>query len=208
MEQIKKEDLNDDLNNEDKSYLEDIKVEESLEEAEIKEDKEFEEIDEEFEGESIEELKEKNSNILNENNKLNNELETLKERLLRTIAEYDNYRKRTSKEKEGIYTDACSDVLKHMLPVLDNLERAISAEGSFEDLKKGVEMTLKQFKGSLEKLGVDEISIDNGFDPNYHEAVMHIQDENYGNNEIVEVFQKGYKRGEKVIRHSMVKVVN
>lgn len=204
MEEIKKEDLN----NENETYSEDMNMEESLEEAEIKEDKEFEEIDEEVEGESIEELKEKNYNILNENNKLNNELETLKERLLRTIAEYDNYRKRTSKEKEGIYTDACSDVLKHMLPVLDNLERAISAEGSFEDLKKGVEMTLKQFKGSLEKLGVDEISIDNGFDPNYHEAVMHIQDENYGNNEIVEVFQKGYKRGEKVIRHSMVKVVN
>lgn len=204
MEEIKKEDLH----NEDEVFSEDMKIDESLEEAEIKEDKEFEEIDEEFEGESIEELKEKNSNILNENNKLNNELETLKERLLRTIAEYDNYRKRTSKEKEGIYTEACSDVLKYMLPVLDNLERAISAEGSFEDLKKGVEMTLKQFKGSLEKLGVDEISIDNGFDPNYHEAVMHIQDENYGNNEIVEVFQKGYKRGEKVIRHSMVKVVN
>lgn len=204
MEEIKKEDLN----NEDEVFSEDMKIDESLEEAEIKEDKEFEEIDEEFEGESIEELKEKNSNILNENNKLNNELETLKERLLRTIAEYDNYRKRTSKEKEGIYTEACSDVLKYMLPVLDNLERAISAEGSFEDLKKGVEMTLKQFKGSLEKLGVDEISIDNGFDPNYHEAVMHIQDENYGNNEIVEVFQKGYKRGDKVIRHSMVKVVN
>lgn len=204
MEEIKKEDLH----NEDEVFSEDMKIDESLEEAEIKEDKEFEEIDEEFEGESIEELKEKNSNILNENNKLNNELETLKERLLRTIAEYDNYRKRTSKEKEGIYTEACSDVLKYMLPVLDNLERAISAEGSFEDLKKGVEMTLKQFKGSLEKLGVDEISIDKGFDPNYHEAVMHIQDENYGNNEIVEVFQKGYKRGDKVIRHSMVKVVN
>ncbi|KGK87972.1 nucleotide exchange factor GrpE [Clostridium sp. HMP27] len=204
MEEIKKEDLN----NEDKIFSEDMKIDESLEEAEIKEDKEFEEIDEEFEGESIEELKEKNSNILNENNKLSNELETLKERLLRTIAEYDNYRKRTSKEKEGIYTEACSDVLKYMLPVLDNLERAVSAEGSFEDLKKGVEMTLKQFKGSLEKLGVDEISIDKGFDPNYHEAVMHIQDENYGNNEIVEVFQKGYKRADKVIRHSMVKVVN
>ncbi|MBM7870217.1 molecular chaperone GrpE [Clostridium pascui] len=204
MEEIKKEDFN----NEDKVFSEDMKIDESLEEAEIKEDKEFEEIDEEFEGESIEELKEKNSNILNENNKLSSELETFKERLLRTIAEYDNYRKRTSKEKEGIYTDACSDVLKYMLPVLDNLERAVSAEGSFEDLKKGVEMTLKQFKGSLEKLGVDEISIDNGFDPNYHEAVMHIQDENYGNNEIVEVFQKGYKRGDKVIRHSMVKVVN
>jgi len=204
MEEIKREALN----NEDKAFSEDVKMEESLEEAEIKEDKEFEEIDKEFEEESIEELKEKNSNILNENNKLNNELETLKERLLRTIAEYDNYRKRTAKEKEGIYTDACTDVLKYMLPVLDNLERAISAEGSFEDLKKGVEMTLKQFKGSLEKLGVDEISIDNGFDPNYHEAVMYVQDENYGNNEILEVFQKGYKRGEKVIRHSMVKVVN
>lgn len=204
MEENKKKDLD----NEDIAFSEDMEMEESLEDAEIKEDKEFEEIGEELEGESIEELKEKNSNILNENNKLNNELETLKERLLRTIAEYDNYRKRTTKEKEGIYTDACTDVLKNMLPVLDNLERAISAEGSFEDLKKGVEMTLKQFKGSLEKLGVDEISIDNGFDPNYHEAVMYIQDENFGNNEIVEVFQKGYKRGEKVIRHSMVKVVN
>lgn len=135
-------------------------------------------------------------------------MDTLQDRLVRTVAEYDNYRKRTSKEKEGIYSDACEDVLKEVLPVLDNLERALLADGNIDDLKKGVEMTLKQFNDALEKLGVEEISTKEGFDPNIHNAVMHIEDENFGENEVVEVFQKGYKRGEKVIRYSMVKVAN
>ena len=142
------------------------------------------------------------------NEKLEKELGDVKEKLLRTLAEYDNYRKRTAKEKEDIYTNACEDVLKEMLPVLDNLERAYKVEGSIEDIKKGIEMTVKQFNTSLEKLGVEEIKSDEKFDPNYHNAVMHIDDENYGETEIAEVFQKGYKKGEKVIRYSMVKVAN
>lgn len=140
--------------------------------------------------------------------KLNNELETLKDRLLRVTAEYENYRKRTTKEKEGIYTDACSDVLKEILPVIDNIERAYAAEGSVEDLKKGIEMTMKGIDETLNKLGVEEIDASAEFDPNLHQAVMHIEDESIDKNQVVEVFMKGYKRGEKVIRHSVVKVAN
>lgn len=143
-----------------------------------------------------------------ENKKLTNELEALKDRLLRVTAEYENYRKRTAKEKEGIYTDACIDVLKEIVPNLDNLERAVEANGSVEDMKKGVEMTLKGFQTALEKLGVEEIETSEGFDPNLHQAVMHVQDENFGPNSVAEVFMKGYKRGDKVIRHSVVKVAN
>ena len=146
--------------------------------------------------------------IKDENKKLTNEVEALKDRLLRITAEYENYRKRTVKEKEGIYTDACTDVLKEMIPVLDNLERAIAVDGSVEDIKKGIEMTIKGFKTSFEKLGVEEIDATGEFDPNYHQAVMHIEDENLDKNSIAEVFQKGYKRGEKVIRYTVVKVAN
>lgn len=146
--------------------------------------------------------------LTDENKKLSNEVEALKDRLLRMTAEYDNYRKRTAKEKDGIYTDACTDVLKEMIPVVDNLERALAVEGSVEDLKKGIEMTIKGFQGSLEKLGVEEIDTTSGFDPNLHQAVMHIQDESYGENSVAEVFLKGYKRGDKVIRFTMVKVAN
>ena len=140
--------------------------------------------------------------------KLNNEIEALKERLLRVTAEYDNYRKRTAKEKEGIYTDACYDILKEILPVADNLERAAQAEGNFEDLKKGIEMTIKGLNQTFEKLGVEEIDASKEFDPNMHQAVMHVEDENLDKNQIAEVFMKGYKRGDKVIRHSVVKVAN
>jgi molecular chaperone GrpE len=146
--------------------------------------------------------------LKDENKKLTNEVEALKERLLRISAEYDNYRKRTTKEKEGIYTDACTDVLKEMIPVLDTLERAVAVDGSVEDFKKGIDMTIKGFKSSFEKLGVEEIDATGEFDPNLHQAVMHIQDESLGNNLVTEVFQKGYKRGDKIIRYTMVKVVN
>ncbi|GAB6169633.1 nucleotide exchange factor GrpE [Clostridium carnis] len=146
--------------------------------------------------------------IKDENKKLSNENEALKDRLLRLTAEYENYRKRTAKEKEGIYTDACTDVLKEMLPVLDNLERALLADGNIDDVKKGIEMTIKGVSGSFEKLGVEEIEASGEFDPNLHQAVMHIEDESLGANAIAEVFQKGYKRGDKVIRYTVVKVAN
>lgn len=140
--------------------------------------------------------------------KLHEEINSMNDKYLRLVAEYDNFRRRTIKEKENIYADACADVLKEVLPVLDNLERAIQAEGNAEDLKKGVEMTVSQFKSALEKLGVEEIPANGDFNPNVHNAVMHIEDENLGANQIAEVFQKGYKKGEKILRHSMVKVAN
>ena len=140
--------------------------------------------------------------------RLNNEVEALKERLLRVTAEHENYRKRTTKEKEGIYTDSCADVIKEILPVVDNLERALAADGSVEDLKKGIEMTIKGLQSSFDKLGVEEIDASGEFDPNMHQAVMHIEDESLEKNVVAEVFMKGYKRGDKVIRHTVVKVAN
>ncbi|ENZ02210.1 hypothetical protein HMPREF1092_01445 [Clostridium thermobutyricum] len=177
----------------------------------------IEESVEENKEEVVEETKEENSeeNELSlvkkykeEIQKLKEELEVEKDKYLRQTAEYQNFKKRTAKEKEGIYTDACVDVLKEILPNLDNIERAIAAEGNIEALKQGVEMTLKGFQNSLEKLGVTEIETSEGFDPNFNNAIMHIEDPELGTNVVVEVFMKGYKRGDKVIRHSMVKTAN
>lgn len=143
-----------------------------------------------------------------DNKKLQEELDSTKDRLLRVTAEYDNYRKRTTKEKEGIYSDAYVDVLKEIIPILDNLERAIVADGSVEDLKKGIEMTIKGCQDSFTKLGIEEIDASGEFDPNVHNAVMHVEDETLDKNVIAEVFQKGYKKDEKIIRYTMVKVAN
>ena len=189
------------MENENANSNDNVDIEENIEdlkeEAQVSEDKKKEE-------DELNMFKK----YKDENKKLTNELETLKDRLLRVSAEYENYRKRTTKEKEGIYTDACIDVLKEIVPNLDNLERALEANGNIEDMKKGVEMTLKGFRTALEKLGVEEIETKDGFDPNFHQAVMHVQDENLDENSVAEVFMKGYKRGDKVIRHSVVKVAN
>lgn len=174
-------------------------------EANEEEKEEVKEENEEVKEESEVDLLRKSKDEIK---KLNNEVETLKDRLLRLTAEYENYRKRTTKEKEGIYTDACYDVIKEILPVADNLERAFIADGSVEDLKKGLEMTIKGLDSAFDKLGVEEIDASGDFDPNLHQAVMHVEDESLGKNAVVEVFMKGYKRGEKVIRHSVVKVAN
>lgn len=143
-----------------------------------------------------------------ENKKLQEELDTTKDTLLRLRAEYDNYRRRSVKEKEGIYSDAYVDVIKEILPIIDNLERAIAANGTLEDLKKGVEMTMKGCQDAFSKLGIEEIDATGEFDPNFHNAVMHIEDENLEKNVVAEVFQKGYKKDDKIIRHTMVKVAN
>lgn len=146
--------------------------------------------------------------IKKQNKKLQEELDTTKDTLLRLRAEYDNYRRRSIKEKEGIYSDAYVDVIKEILPVIDNLERAIAADGTLEDLKKGVEMTMKGCQDAFSKLGVEEIDATGEFDPNFHNAVMHIEDESLEKNVVAEVFQKGYKKDDKIIRHTMVKVAN
>lgn len=205
----KDEEANMPENNEAEHEVEDINTDNQQEIAEVLEDEEFENEDKlEDKNKIITELTEENLKLTEDNKKINNELEALKDRLVRNSAEYENYRKRTAKEKEGIYTDACEDILKLFLPVLDNLERAVSVEGNLEALKKGVDMTLKQFNSALDKLNVVEIPSEGEFDPNLHNAVMHVEDENQGENKIVEVFQKGYKRGDKVLRFSMVKVAN
>ena len=205
MEENKKNSSAEDLDEKLKENLEENVSEES-ENVDIEEN--ANQVQKEDEKNEFDALKEELAILRNSKDKLQKEVDTLKDRLLRITAEYDNYRKRTSKEKEGVYTDACEDVLKEVLPIIDNLERAISMEGSAEDIKKGVEMTMKSFKDSLNKLNVEEIDADGNFDPNFHNAVMHVEDESLDPNVIVEVFQKGYKRGDKVLRYSMVKVAN
>ena len=131
------------------------------------------------------------------------------DKYLRLAAEYDNYRKRTAKEKESIWTEVKADTAAAFLPVYDNLERAIKQETADEAYKKGVEMTMNQLKEVFSKLGIEEIpALGETFDPNLHNAVMHIDDENFGENTVAEVFQAGFRCGEKVIRFSMVKVAN
>ena len=144
------------------------------------------------------------------------ELESLKDQVagqedkyLRLAAEYDNYRKRTAKEKESLWTDVKADTAGAFLPVYDNLERALKQDTADEAFKKGVEMTMNQLKEVLTKLGITEIPAQGQpFDPQYHNAVMHVEDESLGQNVVAEVFQTGFQCGEKVIRFAMVKVAN
>ena len=130
---------------------------------------------------------------------------------LRLMAEYDNFKKRTQKEKEELFSFATADTIEKLLPVIDNLERAIESVSDEEKntFSEGVEMVLRQLLEIFEKLGVSEIeAVGKEFDPNFHNAVMHIEDEDASANTIVEQFMKGYKYKEKVIRYSMVKVAN
>ena len=128
---------------------------------------------------------------------------------LRLAAEYDNFRKRSQKEKEGIYQGAKSDAVAAFLPVYDNLDRALKQETADEAYKKGVEMTMAGLKDILSKLGVEEIpALGETFDPALHNAVMHVEDESAGENTVVDVFQAGFRLGDKVIRFAMVKVAN
>ena len=128
------------------------------------------------------------------------------DKYLRTLAEYENFRKRTAKEREGIYSDAYVDAVKSILPVIDNIER-ITAFADDEKLGEGINLIIASMKDTLTKMGVAEIETKT-FDPNYHNAVMHVDDESLEEGAIVEVFQKGYMYKEKVIRYAMVKVAN
>ncbi|MGE5613753.1 MAG: nucleotide exchange factor GrpE [Bacillota bacterium] len=134
------------------------------------------------------------------------------DRLQRTAAEFDNYKKRSIKEKEALYADAVADVVGAFIPVVDNVERAlqaISLNDSAQSLKEGVEMVYKQFRDILKNIGVEEIkAVGEQFDPNFHNAAMHVEDDSVGKNVVVEEFQKGYIYKDRVIRYSMVKVAN
>lgn len=142
--------------------------------------------------------------------KAQGELAENKDKYLRLAAEYDNFRRRAAKEKEGVYSDAYSDVISAILPVIDNLERAVKfSEDKESKLYEGLSMTLRSFEETLEKLGVSVIESDGKeFDPNLHNAVMHVEDDAYGENTVVETFSKGYRKGDKIIRYAMVKVAN
>ena len=151
-----------------------------------------------------------------ENNKEPSETEALQaqlneanEKFLRTLAEYDNYRKRSIKEKEQAYGDSKAAVLTELLPVLDNFERAIESECTDESFKNGMQMIYSQFSDSLKKIGVTEMeALGAEFDPNLHNAIKQTEDENFGENIVCEVFQKGYMYNDKVIRHAVVAVAN
>ena len=137
------------------------------------------------------------------------ELAAEHDRYLRLMAEYDNFRKRSTRERENLYSDVKADTLLRLLPVFDNLERALRQETADEAYRKGVEMTMNQFLEALRSLGVTPIETEGAtFDPTVHNAVMHMEDPEKGEQEIVQEFQKGFKMGDRVIRFSMVQVAN
>ena len=137
------------------------------------------------------------------------ELEETTDRLKRLMAEFENFKKRSSKEREGLYNSLVADIVLSFLPVQDNLEKAISVETKDENLKQGIELVVKQISDVFKKFGVEEIeTCGKPFDPELHEAVSMVQDENLGEKIVKEEFRKGYKIGTKVIRHAMVVVAN
>lgn len=137
------------------------------------------------------------------------ELDELNDRYKRVLAEFENFKKRSQKERENLYNSVLSDIISGMLPAIDNLDNAVNAESKDEQYKQGIELVQKQFKDFLKKHNVEEIKAEGEmFDPSLHEAVSSIQDETKQSQEIVQVFRKGYKIGSKVIRHSMVVVNN
>ncbi len=142
--------------------------------------------------------------------KLQKEFDEQAQQFLKVRAEYDNFRKRTQKEKDAIYNNAVSDTVQAILPIADNIDRALSQEkASAEDMRKGVEMIQSQISAAFEKLNLEEIGREGeAFDPNLHNAVAHIDDENLGKNVIAAVYQKGYMLSGRVVRHAMVQVAN
>ena len=169
--------------------------------------------------EEVNEPKTNNESKTNEVENLKKELELKENELKKYIdtaqrlkAEFDNYKKRTSKEKSQLYVDITADIVSRVIPILDNLERALSStyeSKDFDTLAEGIELIIKQFKEILKKEGVEEIKAEGEkFDPNLHDAVMHVEDDSIGENTVMEVFQKGYKIDDKIVRHSVVKVAN
>jgi len=161
------------------------------------------------EKEILEENKKQEVNESGELAKTKQELEDTTDRLKRIMAEFENYKKRSIKEKEMLYKSILSDIISSFLPVIDNLEKAAEAKTEDENYKQGLELVLKQFRDVLTKFGVEEIkTVGETFDPEVHEAVSSVQDDTKGEKEIIQEFRKGYRIGAKVIRHSMVIVAN
>lgn len=177
------------------------KTKATKEEAEVKEEETTEE-------EVVEEKKEVKEETAE--SKLEKELKAKTDAYLRLAAEYENYRRRTTADKANIYADATARAIKEILPIGDSLDMALkSIENAPDEYKKGVELICNQFKTSLEKLNVETFGeIGDEFNPELHNAVMKLEDESLGKNTVAQVFQKGYKTGDKIIRHAMVQVAN
>ena len=141
---------------------------------------------------------------------LQKQLDEKNDQLLRTLAEYDNFRKRSQREKEALYAECKASVINALLPVADNFDRIFAnPDGALEDYKKGVEMTFRQFSDVFKNLGIEAFGeVGEEFDPNFHNAVMHTEDDSVGENTITNVLVKGYKLGDKIIRPAMVAVAN
>ena len=205
MEENKDEEI---LNSEEEETAEEVSAEEAVsEEEETKETTEetAEETEETEESAEAEEAAEDSDN----------KQEELEKRYMSLYAEYDNYRKRTQKEKESLYADAVADVAKEFLAVIDNIGRAVenakdADENSIDKVVEGIELLGRQAGDILTKIGIEEIKAERGekFDPNLHEAVMHVEDDDLGEQEIAMVFNKGYLYKGKVIRHAVVQVAN
>ncbi len=168
-----------------------------------------------------EEIKDEENNVVQENSNLNNEdnkklyddlkieYDDLNDRYKRILAEFENYKKRSQKEKDGIYGMITGDVVATMLPIMDNLQKASEAKTEDSSYQDGVKLVARQFSEALKSLGLEEIeTIGQRFNPEFHEAVSHVEDQTKGEQEIVEEYRKGYKIGNKVVRHSMVIVAN
>lgn len=178
-------------------------------------EKEKDTIDEELKKDAKEEKQSTIENadelieIKKQNETLKIQLEETDDRLKRVAAEFDNYKKRSGKEREAMYNSLMGDIVSKFLPVIDNLEKAVSSKTEDENYKQGIELVLKQFKDVLTANGVKEIeAVGKTFDPELHEAVSLVQDEKLGEKEIKEEYRKGYMIGDRVIRHSMVVVAN
>ena len=162
-----------------------------------------------------EDSKESGKNLFgkkNKKDKKDEKIEELTDRLTRQMAEFDNFRKRTEKEKSHMYEVGAKDIIDKILPVVDNFERGLGAVGEEEKenpFVQGMEMVYKQLMTTLEEVGVKPIeAVGKEFDPEFHNAVMHVEDENFGENIVTEEFQKGYTYRDSIVRHSMVKVAN
>ena len=182
----------------------DTSVEKEVE-TEIEEEPEKETRSEKKKVKKLEAELEKQSKLLESKE---SELSVLNDKYRRMMAEYDNYRRRSAKEREDVYSDAYGEAISAMLPVIDNLERAANFSES-DKVQEGISLTFKSFSETLTKLGIESFGqVGEPFDPTIHNAVMHVEDESLGESVITDVFQKGYRKGDKIIRHAMVKVAN
>lgn len=160
--------------------------------------------------ETVEEVKEETAPEVSKEEELQKALDEKNDQFLRICAEYDNFRKRSQKEKQDIYSSSRAEVFRDLLPVLDNFDRAASNKGAgIEAYSKGIDLIFQQFAEILQKNGVESFGeVGDQFDPNIHNAVMSVEDENFGENIVAEVFSKGYRIGDRVIREAVVKVAN